>query len=115
MLDFDIKALGFAEVDIEEIKNHFLYSLDLEDWESMRLFDNTEAIFKYLFIDDEDKESIIDTLLDMGKIVVRNLKEGQSVMEYMIENDECTFKLTSGKWVMFHDDLLRKETMAQID
>jgi len=115
MFDFDIEALGFTEVDIEAIGNHFsCSSLSYEDWESMELFENDEVIFEYLFIDNQEKESIINTLLEMGKISVEDLDEGQSLMEYMIEDDEY-FKLPNGRWVRFTDELLRKDKMAQID
>lgn len=115
VFDFDIEALGFTKKDIEAIGNQFLYSLELEDWESMLLFENEEAIFKYLFIDDEDKESLIDTLLEMGNISVEDIEDGQSLMEYMIEDGEYRFKLPDGKWVIFTDELLHKEILAQID
>lgn len=115
MFDFDIKSLGFTEEDIDTIEAKIFCSLSLEDWESMLLFENDEAIFKYLFIDDEDKESLIDTLLEMGKISVKDLDDGQSLMEYMIEADENRFKLPDGKWVIFTDELIRKDTLAQID
>jgi hypothetical protein len=115
MFDFDIKSLGFSEEDINKIQSQFLCSISLEDWESMMLFENEEAIFKYLFIDNEDKESLIDTLLEMGKISVEDLDDGQSLMEYMIEDDDRCFKLPVGKWVKFTDDLLHKDKLAQID
>lgn len=115
MFDFDIKSLGFTEEDINTIKEHFSCNIRLEDWESMLLFENEEAIFKYLFIDNEDKESIINTLLEMGKISLEDLKDGQSIMGYMIDTDEDRFKLPDGKWVIFTDELLHKDKLAQID
>lgn len=114
MFDFDIKSLGFTEVEIKAIEEHFFCDLSDEDWESMQLFENEEDLFKYLFIEDENKVSIIDTLLEMGKISVKDLKDVQSLMEYMISNDEDTLKLPSGKWVRFSDDLLRRDKLAQI-
>lgn len=115
MLVFDIKSLGFTEEDINVIEEHFFCNLSEEDWESMRLFENTEAIFKYLFIEDEDKDHLIDTLLEMGKISGNDLKGGQSLMEYMLENDEDRLMLPEGKWVMFTHELLHKEKLSQID
>ncbi|MEH6890169.1 hypothetical protein V7024_10710 [Bacillus sp. JJ864] len=115
MLDFDIKDLGFTEDDIAEVWGHFEYRLQFEDWESMLLFENNEEIFKYLYIDNQDTESIIDTLLEMGKISVDDLKEGQSAIEYMIECDNSIFKLPAGRWVIFSRELLHKEDLAQID
>lgn len=115
LIDFEIKSLGFTEEDIEAIEGHFFCNISFEDWESMQLFENEEAIFKYLFIEDEDKESIIDTLLEMGKISMKDLKDGQSLMEYMIGDNDNIFKLPDGKWVIFSDELLRRDTLAQID
>lgn len=109
------EALGFTEEDIEAIWLHFTCRPDLEDWKSMRLFENDDAIFKYLFIEDEDKESITETLLEMARMPVDDLKDGKSLMEYMIEDGESRYKLPSGKWVIFTDELLRKDVMAQID
>lgn len=115
MFDFDIESLGFTKEDIEAIKKHFLCSISLEDWESMLLFENAKEIFKYLFIEDEDKESITETLLEMARISVEDLEDGQSLMEYMIEDGEYRFKLPSGRCVIFTDELLQKEKLAQID
>lgn len=115
MFDFDIEVLGFTEEDIEAIKKHFLCNISPENWELMALFEDEEAIFKYLFIDNEDKESIINTLLEIGKISLEDLEDGQSLMEHMIEEDENRIKLPNGKWVIFSDELLHKELMAQVD
>lgn len=81
----------------------------------MLLFENEEAIFKYLFIENEDKESITSTLIEIAKISIGDIEDGQSLMEYMIEADDERFKLPHGKWVIFSDELLRKEILAQID
>ncbi len=111
----EIKNLGFTTKDTDEILRRFSCRLGLEDWESMKLYENDEAIFKYLFIEGEDKESIAESFLEISRINVSDLDEGQSLMEYMIEEDESRLKLSDGKWVVFPEDLLRKDIIAQMD
>lgn len=119
MLDFDfefqIKVLGLTEADMEALWKHFTCDISLEDLQSMQSFKNTEEMFKYLFVDDENKEEMIDTLLRMGKVSREDLEEGESVMEHMLGFQDHVFKLPSGRWIMFDDDLLRKDMLAQMD
>lgn len=116
-LDLEIIDLGYTEDDIDKIRNNFEYTPKLEDWEEMMLFKSDEEIFKYLFIDDQDKESIVETLLAMGEVTEEDLEDGQSVMNYMIDDDgdESIFKLSNGRWVIFSPELLGKEARQQMD
>ncbi|WP_176546013.1 hypothetical protein [Bacillus thuringiensis] len=80
------------------------------------LFENDEAIFKYYFIDDQDKGTIIETLLKMGRVTTEDLEDGQTVMGYMVDDgDEAIFKLSNGRWAVVSQDLLDKETRQQVD
>ncbi|PFA75830.1 hypothetical protein [Bacillus cereus] len=116
LLDFEVMELGFTKEDIENISNHFEYNLNLLDWEDIKLFKSDEEIFKYFFIDDQDKESIIDTLLEMGELSAEDLEDGQTVMGYMVEDgNETVFKLSNGRWAVFSYELLGKEARQQMD
>ncbi|WP_212934900.1 hypothetical protein [Bacillus hominis] len=116
LLDFEIMDLGFTEEDIAEISNHFECNLTIVDWEDIMLFENDEAIFKHLFIEDQTNEAIIETLLEMGEVSAEDLADGQTVMDYMIDNgDEIIFKLPNGRWAIFTYELLRKEALQQMD
>ncbi|MGH0973193.1 hypothetical protein ACQVT2_26280 [Bacillus paranthracis] len=75
------------------------------DWEDIKLFKSDEEIFKYFFIDDQDKESIVETLLEMGKVSAEDLEDG----------DETVFKLSNGRWAVFSYELLGKEAKQQMD
>ncbi|MED4013279.1 hypothetical protein P4606_21635 [Priestia aryabhattai] len=109
-MDSEIKSLGFTKEDIEVICKRLTCRLDLEDWESMELFENDEALFKYMFIEDETKESLTASLLDMAKIPIKDLKNSKSLMEYMIADDGYSIlKLPSGRWVTFSENLLWKD------
>lgn len=110
MLDSNIESLGFTKEDIEVICKRLTCRLDLEDWESMQLYENDEALFRYLFIEDEDKESMTWLLLDIAGISAKDLKNSKSVMEYMIaDGGYSRLKLPSGRWVTFSEELLWKD------
>ncbi|EJS63475.1 hypothetical protein [Bacillus cereus] len=116
LLDFELKEKGFTKDDIEEIRNNFECTPNLVDWEEMKLFKSDEEIFKFRFIDDQDKEAIIDTLLELGRISAEDLEDGQTVMGYMVDDgDESVFPLPNGRWVIFPYDLLGKEARQQMD
>ncbi|AJH60158.1 hypothetical protein bcere0016_54510 [Bacillus cereus 95/8201] len=116
LLDFEVMEFGFTKEDIENISNHFEYTLDLLDWEDIKLFKSDEEIFKYFFIDDQDKESIVETLLEMGKVSAEDLEDGETVMGYMVDDgDETVFKLSNGRWAVFSHELLGKEARQQMD
>ncbi|PER43305.1 hypothetical protein [Bacillus thuringiensis] len=116
LLDFEVMELGFTKEDIENISNHFEYNLNLLDWEDIKLFKSDEEIFKYFFIDDQDKESIIDPLLEMGELSAEDLEDGQTVMGYMVDDgNETVFKLSNGRWAVFSYELLGKEARQQMD
>ncbi|MGR5983484.1 hypothetical protein ACT7CN_22085 [Bacillus cereus] len=116
LLDLDFKEKGFTEEDIDEIRSRFLCSIDSLDVEEMMLFENDEAIFKHLYIDDKDKESILETILEMGRVSAETLDDNQTVMDYMVDTgDEDMLKLSSGKWVIFSPELLHKEDLYQMD
>lgn len=111
----EIAALGFSEEDREAIWHKFSCRIIMEDWKSMKLFENDAEIFKYLYIEDTDKESLIETILEMCEISNEDLHDGQSLMEYMINDDEYRLKLPSGKWVIFPEKLLYKDMQYQMD
>ncbi|PHE68529.1 hypothetical protein [Bacillus wiedmannii] len=116
-LDLEIMDLGFTEDDIEKIRNNFEYTPKLEDWEEMILFKSDEEIFKYLYIEDQSKESIVEILLEMGEVSAEDLEDGQTVINYMVDDDSDEFilKLSNGRWVVFSDELLGKEARQQMD
>lgn len=108
--------LGFTEDDIAEIQAHFEYWLDLSDWKkSVMLFENGEELLRHLYIDNQDRDSLINTLLEMSEIEECDLKEDQSVLGYMVEGDDSIFKLSNGRWVIFSSELLGKEARQQMD
>lgn len=37
-----IGELGFKEEEMEAVENHFLYSLDIDDWETLEFIDEGE-------------------------------------------------------------------------
>ena len=113
--EFQVKVLGFTQADMEALWKHFSCDIDVEDLQSMQSFENTKEMFKYLFVDDESQENIIDTSLRMGEVTNKDLGEGESAMEYMLGFQDHVYKLPSGRWVMFHEDLLRKDMLAQMD
>ncbi|HFR4146068.1 TPA: hypothetical protein ACHVKB_005391 [Bacillus cereus] len=115
-LDFEVMELGFTKEEIEDISNHFEYNLNILDWEEhITLFKSDEEIFKHFFIDDQDKESIVETLLEMGEVTAEDLEDGQTVMGYMVDNgNDTVFKLSNGRWVIFSHELLGKEAKQQM-
>lgn len=113
MLDFDIELLGFTEDDIAEIKGNFEYTLKLEDWESIILFENNEEFIRYL-VNDQDRESLIVTLLEMSAVNGSKLGGNQSVLEYQVEGNKTMFKLPNGRWAVFPDELIHKDELQQI-
>ncbi|MFJ6034254.1 hypothetical protein ACIQFL_28560 [Bacillus toyonensis] len=117
LLDFELREKGYTDEEIAKISNHFEYNLDLLDWEEhITLFKSDEEIFKYFFIDNQDKESVIETLLEMGEVTAEDLEDGQTVMGYMVDNgDESIFELSNGRWVIFSRELLGKEAKQQMD
>lgn len=116
LLEIELKEKGFTRDDIAVISNRFECDVNILDWEEMMLFKSDEEIFKYLFIDDQDKESIIETLLEMGEVTVEDLEDGQTVMGYMVDNgDDTIFELSNGRWVIFSHELLGKEAKQQMD
>ncbi|MFD6509228.1 hypothetical protein [Bacillus sp. NPDC060175] len=116
LMELEIMDLGFTKDDIEEIRNNFECTPNLVDWEEMILFKSDEEIFKHRFIDEQDKEAIIETLLEMGEVSAEDLEDGQTVMGYMVDNgDDTIFKLPNGRWVIFSHELLGKEARQQMD
>ncbi|PFO80005.1 hypothetical protein COJ87_06200 [Bacillus cereus] len=114
LLEIELKEKGFTRDDIAVISNHFECDVNILDWEEIMLFENDEAIFKYYFIDDQDKETIIETLLKLGRVTTEDLEDGQTVMGYMIDDgDEAIFKLSNGRWAVVSQDLLDKEARQQ--
>lgn len=114
LLEIELKEKGFTRDDIEVISNHFECDVNILDWEETMLFENDEAIFKYRFIDEQDKESIIETLLEMGRVSTEDLEDGETVMGYMVDDGEGTvFKLSNGRWAVVSQDLLDKEARQQ--
>lgn len=115
----EIIALGFSKEDIDDIWHHFSYTLSMADWKSILLFENDEEMFKYVYIEDnDDKESLIEIIFEMGKVSKEVLIEGESVINHMIEvgtDEELTMKLSSGKWVVFTEELLHKEVLEAMD
>lgn len=115
LLEIELKEKGFSRDDIAVISNHFECDVNILDWEEIMLFENDEAIFKYYFIDDQDKEAIIETLLKMGRVTTEDLEGGQTVMGYMVDDgDEAIFKLPNGRWAVVSQDLLNKEAKQQM-
>lgn len=88
MFELEIESLGFTKEEIKDIVDHFSCNLDLEDWESMRLFDNNADLANYFSIEEQDDESL--------------------------EDDNC-LRLPTGRWVVFLDELMVKELKAQMD
>lgn len=115
MLDFDVKDLGFTEDDIADIKGNFEYTLNLEDWESITLLENDEELLRYLFIIDQDRDSLIDTILELSKVNESDLGEKQSVLEYMVDGNNTIFKLSNGRWAVFQYELIHKDELQQMD
>ncbi|PHE75228.1 hypothetical protein COF47_17670 [Bacillus wiedmannii] len=113
MLEFDLGLLGFTEDDIAEIQGNFEYTLELEDWESIALFESDEEFLLYL-VKDQDKESLIVTLLEMSAINGSNLEANQSVLEYQVEGTKTIFKLPNGRWAVFSEELIHKDELQQI-
>ncbi|MGE1044092.1 hypothetical protein ACQGRZ_28650 [Bacillus wiedmannii] len=114
LLEIELKEKGFTEDDIAVISNHFECDVNILDWEEIMLFENDEAIFNYYFIDDQDKEAILETLLKMGRVTPEDLEDGQTVMGYMVDDgDEAIFKLSNGRWAVVSQDLLDKEARQQ--
>ncbi|PGC22778.1 hypothetical protein COM23_21000 [Bacillus wiedmannii] len=113
MLDFDLELLGFTEDDIAEIQGNFEYRLELEDWESIALFENDAEFLLYL-VKDHDKESLIVTLLEMSAVNGSNLEDNQSVLEYQVEGNKTIFKLSNGRWAVFSEELIHKDELQQI-
>ncbi|HFK1537616.1 TPA: hypothetical protein ACGXMY_005672 [Bacillus cereus] len=113
MLGFDLELLGFTEDDIIEIEGNFDFTLELEDWESIALFENDEEFLRYLS-DDKDRESLIVTLLEMSAITGSILEDNQSVLEYQLENDKNFFRLPKGRWAVFSEELIHKNDLQEI-
>ncbi|MHA4279798.1 hypothetical protein ACX16R_28290 [Bacillus cereus] len=114
--ELEIMNLGFTEDDIAVISNQFECDITILDWEDIMLFENDEAIFKYRFIDDQDKEAIIETLLEMGRVSAEDLEDGETLMGYMVDDgDETVFKLSNGRWAVVTYELLRKDELQQMD
>ncbi|WP_223261381.1 hypothetical protein [Bacillus wiedmannii] len=113
MLEFDLGLLGFTEDDIAEIQGNFEYTLELEDWESIALFESDEEFLLYL-VKDQDKESLIVTLLEMSAINGSNLEVNQSVLEYQVEGTKTIFRLPNGRWAVFSEELIYKDELQQI-
>ncbi|SCN11897.1 hypothetical protein [Bacillus wiedmannii] len=113
MLEFDLGLLGFTEDDIAEIQGNFEYTLELEDWESIALFESDEEFLLYL-VKDQDKESLIVTLLEMSTIKGSYLEDDQSVLEYQVEGTKTIFKLPNGRWAVFSEELIHKDELQQI-
>ncbi|PDZ92584.1 hypothetical protein CON47_06190 [Bacillus thuringiensis] len=114
LLEIELKEKGFTRDDIAVISNFFECDVNILDWEEIMLFENDEAIFKYYFIDDQDKETIIETLLKMGSVTTEDLEDGQTVMGYMVDDgNEAIFKLSNGRWAVVSQDLLDKEARQQ--
>lgn len=116
LLELELREKGFTKDDIAVISNHFECDVNILDWEEIMLFENDEAIFKYRFIDDQDKESIIETLLEMGRVSGADLDDGETVMGYMVnDGDPTVFELSNGRWAIVSQDLLDKEAKQQMD
>ncbi|HDR8009326.1 hypothetical protein OCB08_21800 [Bacillus cereus] len=115
LMDLEIMDFGFTKEEIEEIRNNFECTPNILDWEQMILFKSDEEIFRYFFIDEQDKETIIETLLEMGRVSTDDLDDHQTVMGSMLDDcDESVFKLPNGRWVVFSDELLAKEAKQQM-
>lgn len=112
MLDFDLELLGFTEDDIVEIEGNFEYTLKLEDWESIALFENDEEFLRYL-AEDKDRESLIVTLLEMSMIKGIDLEDDLSVLEYQVKGNKDIFRLPNGRWAVFSDELIHKDELQQ--
>lgn len=112
MLDFDLELLGFTEDDIADIQRNFEYRLELEDWESIALFENDEELLLYL-VKGHDTESLIVTLLEMSAVNGSDLEDNQSVLEYQVEGTKTIFRLPNGRWAVFSDELIHKDELQQ--
>lgn len=113
MLGFDLELLGFTEDDIVEIEGNFEFTLELEDWESIALFESDEEFLRYL-VEGKDREALIVTLLEMSAITGSNLEANQSVLEYQLENDKTFFRLPNGRWAVISEELIHKNELQQI-
>lgn len=117
----EIMTLGFTEKEVEEIENQFLCRISMDDWELMETFESSESLFKSVYIDADadDKELLLETVQDLFGIIKessRESKDALALLDAKIENEiENSYKLSSGKWVVFPDELMRKEQLAQID
>lgn len=116
LLELELREKGFTRDDIAVISNRFECDVNILDWEEILLFENDEAIFKYRFIDYQDKESIIEILLEMGRVSSADLEDGETLMGYMVnDGDPAVFKLSNGRWAIVSQDLLDKEAKQSRD
>lgn len=115
MEEYEVLALGFSRKEIDTIENHFFCSLTLENWEEIQLFENKEALFKYLYTDNEEIEKAIANIVEeISSITAKNLSESETVLDFLIEQDD-NLELPSGRWVVFNQELIRKDQLSQID
>ncbi|MDN4526418.1 hypothetical protein [Fictibacillus fluitans] len=114
MVNLNVESLGFTKEEIETILNRFSCKLNVEDWESIKLFENDGALFNYLYIEDDDaKDSLTNLLMELATISEKDLRKNKSVAEYMIGYDEDRLKLPSGRWVYFTQDLVLKDRRGE--
>lgn len=97
------------EYEFQKISLDVAYAFEMDEDDIMeafhegdiKVFDDKDEAFYWLYIDDEEKGQLRETILEMGDIDSIDLEGYTSVKHYMLANDDRIYFVEDSEKVVF--------------